>query len=561
LNTKDHVKPVTLFLAFFLLAGCGGSTPSKNFVLITIDTTRADKIGCYGGNKDVTPVLDAIAAKGVRFEKAYACVPITLPSHASILTGLYPHEHGVHDNGLFRLSDDQITVAEVLRDAGVSTAAFISSWVLEHQFGLNQGFDTYGGLVRQMEKPGGTIPERPAFEVSQSSIQWLLGAEEPFFLWIHYFDPHFPYAPPEPFKSRFKGREYEGEIAYADEEIGLVLEALRKKGCFDTTFVMVTSDHGEGLGERGEMTHGYFVYDSTVSVPLLLMGPEITAGKTISSTVSHVDIAPTVFDLLQVKDSLIRQGTSLLPLIEGNSREEPVYLESELPRISFGFQPVHGISHLGWKLIEAGEIELYAREDRLERENVLNSQRDRARTLSTALKKHQEVRLTSAEFNLSSADRAQRGALGYSAGQANQTVLKEKWKAGELLEIIELRDTTKTHMLQARLEEAEATARSLIERCKESYVGYEFLGTVLARQGEATPKNHPMRLEKYREAKDHLTKALEIQPALVDAHLNLAVCLHFLGDDDGAKRELQKVLELDPGHAQAKFLIDQMEKK
>ena len=291
-----------------------------NLLLITMDTTRADHLGCYGNTEASTPTLDRLAREGLRVERAIAVAPLTLPSHASILTGLYPPSHGVHDNGDYRLPDAALTLAERLTARGYATGAAVGSVVLDRSRGLSQGFASYDqpeGRTRAPHEGGAVgypdILERKGSAVTDAALRSLARTgRRPFFIWAHYFDPHADYTPPEPFARRFVGRPYDGEIAYMDAQISRLLEALRMSGRLDRTLVVVTADHGESLGEHGEQTHGLLLYDATLRVPLMLRYPRsIAPGSTLSGRlVSSVDILPTILDLLGLDAMPGVQGTS-----------------------------------------------------------------------------------------------------------------------------------------------------------------------------------------------------------------------------------------------------------
>ncbi|MFO8056815.1 MAG: sulfatase, partial [bacterium] len=241
----------------------------RNLLIVSIDTCRADRLGCYGYGNAKTPVIDSIAAQGVKMERAYAIQPITLPSHATILTGLHSFNHGVRDNGLYKLPREAVTMAEVLREKGYLTGAIISAFVLNEQFGLSQGFEHYDDRLSKEPTKSSGIAEIQASLVSERAVNWIeKNANKKWFLWLHYFDPHAPYVPPEKFKDA-TGDPYDGEIAYVDHELERVMNLLDRKNLRRKTVVIITSDHGEGLGEHEEATHGIFLYNSTMHVPMI----------------------------------------------------------------------------------------------------------------------------------------------------------------------------------------------------------------------------------------------------------------------------------------------------
>lgn len=329
-------------------------------VLITLDTTRADRLGCYGGRGGASPHLDGLARDGVLFRRAYAHVPLTAPSHASLLTGLLPPRHGVHDNGGYALGEEATTLAEAFVEAGYRTAAFVSAFVLDRRFGLARGFAAYeddvaaGGGERILDSVRGDV-------TVDRALAWLRsGDPRPVFAWVHLYDPHLPYEPPEPFATRFKDRPYEGEIAFMDAQVGRVLAALAARG--RPTLVAVVGDHGESLGEHQELTHSYFIYEGTQRVPFLLALPGwLPAGTVVEPVVRGVDLMPTVLEIAGLPVPGPLDGVSLVPLITLRSRREPgpAYLESYHPRLWWGARELLGLRTGHWLFIQSPRPELY----------------------------------------------------------------------------------------------------------------------------------------------------------------------------------------------------------
>lgn len=356
-----------LSLCLGIASGCGPGVPSaelgregSSILLVSLDTTRADRLGSYGRAQAGTPNLDALAARGVRFERAYATAPITLPSHASLLTGSYPPYHGIRDNGLFVLGEHVETLAETCAHAGYRTGAFVSAFPLLSMFGLDQGFEVYDD---EFESPSssahGNMIERQAEVTVEQAKRWLMALEdgERFFAWVHLFDPHAPMLAPHRFGMRFPSDPYQAEISYADFAIGELFATLEQLGRTETTLVTVTADHGESLGEHGEKTHALLIYDSTMHVPLIMAGPGIDA-RVLSDPVSLVDVPATLVELARIADggvfsrhggrSLARAMLNLEPL-----GEREIYLESHYPRLHHGWSELEGIMHGEWKLVQA----------------------------------------------------------------------------------------------------------------------------------------------------------------------------------------------------------------
>ena len=354
--------------ALLLVLGIACAPPMErpSVLLITLDTTRADRLGAYGKEQAGTRNLDALAREGALFEWAFTTVPITLPAHASILTGTYPDRHGVHDNG-WALPPEPVTLAEVLREADYRTAAFVSAFPLYSRFGLDRGFEVYDDKLPAQRTARRSVQQRFAQEVVEEASTWLtrLDPEDPFFLWVHFYDPHNAYWPPPPYTQWYASDLYQGEIAYMDEWIGELLEHLEEAGRADDTIVAVVADHGEALGEHGERTHAELIYNSTMRVPLILRGAHIDAGRRISEPVSVVDLLPTLLDLVSLEIPREVQGTSLAPALRGESPpSRSIYFESLYSRLHHGWSELRSIVREGWKYIEApaatGEGELYA---------------------------------------------------------------------------------------------------------------------------------------------------------------------------------------------------------
>jgi arylsulfatase A-like enzyme len=271
----------------------GVSTDNLNVVLITLDTLRADHLGAYGSTDVRTPNLDQLAREGVVFEQAMTSAPLTLPAHSSILTGQFPPRHGVRDNGGFFLGPEQVTMAEVLFNQGFKTGATVAAFVLDSKWGLDQGFATYQDDfdLTNVKAMSLASVKRPGNEVVDLALKWMEGvADQRFFSWLHLYDPHAPYESPEPYRSEYKGHPYRGAIAFTDAQVGRVLTFLKDRGIADRTIVIISGDHGESLGEHGEETHGFFIYESSMHVPLIVRAPfSNTVGRRVARPVRTVD--------------------------------------------------------------------------------------------------------------------------------------------------------------------------------------------------------------------------------------------------------------------------------
>ena len=388
--------------------GCSAEVPSGggvadargegpyNVVVVTLDTLRADHLGAYGFSEVATPAIDSLADDGVLFENAHSTTPLTLPAHTSMFTGNYPLRHGVIDNGGFLVPEEAETLAEVLGGAGYRTGGFVAAYVLDARWRIDQGFDHYvddfdvrGQRVIAM---GGV--QRPASEVVDHALDWLdetplatpprsseRASEQPFFMWLHMYDPHAPYDPPEPYKSRYPGRPYLGEVAYTDAQVGRLLEELRRRELLDSTLVVLTADHGESLGGHGEAQHGFFIYDEAMHVPLIMRLPfGDFGGRRRPEQVSIVDIMPTVLEIIGMDHDLQFQGRSLVPLMQSGSGSEDVtgkryiYSESWYARLHYGWSHLRALRDERYKLILSSAPELYdLREDPDEQHDLADS--------------------------------------------------------------------------------------------------------------------------------------------------------------------------------------------
>jgi arylsulfatase A-like enzyme/Flp pilus assembly protein TadD len=553
-----------------------------NVILFTLDTTRADHLGAYGYTDSKTPTIDALAKGGVLFRRAISSAPITLPAHSSIFTGLYPPAHGVRDNGTFSLRDDMTTLAEMLHDSGYATGAFVGAAVLERRYGLTQGFDVYDDDFSQgRRKQLFMYSERPCEQVTMKALQWLEQHKHaPFFTWLHFFDPHAAYDPPEPWATDYADRLYDGEIAYADHCIGTVVDALRSWGVWKDTLIVVTADHGESLGEHGEKTHGLFIYDATVHIPLIFHAPtHLPTGLTVDAVVSAVDIMPTTLALLGKAAPQPLDGKSLLPLMRG--RREPegrvAYSEALLPKYHYGWAELKGLTTQDWKLIDAPQAELYAlKQDPKELINVLDRERPRVRELTktlTAIAERTGVTESRLELDPETAERLR--GLGYiwtpEAEQATAGGAPPDPK--DMIHTHEQIQLGRELFRQDRFAEAAAAFQSVVTANPRSLSTYFDLASAYVEKGDMTaarqaldgalkldpqhPRAYTMlgaiegRSGNMDDAFKLLQRALEVNPRYLDAYVQLAALWGQKGELAKAEETVRQALHLVPTHTNA----------
>jgi arylsulfatase A-like enzyme/tetratricopeptide (TPR) repeat protein len=512
-----------------------------NVVVLTLDTLRADRLGCYGFHGIETPNIDAVASEGVLFEQATSTVPLTLPSHASIFTGLIPPHHGVRDNGGFFVEEKTTTLAERMKEGGYATGAFIGAWVLDSRWGLDQGFDVYSDrfdLSKYKVVNLGTVQKR-GDEVMDLALAWLEGVRaEKFFAWVHLYDPHTPYEPPEPFLSRYPGQKYLGEVAYTDQVVGRLVSWLKNAGVWDRTILVLLADHGESLGEHGENTHTFFVYDATLHVPLVVRTPWGDHGRS-RAQVSTVDVMPTVLDLVGLPPQPEIDGHSLARLVlrPATGMPEIAYSETYFPRFHFGWQHLRSMRDGRWKYIEAPTPELYdVQQDPGEARNVCGAFPTRAEDLRLRLVQMagSGVQAAPDEAALDPETLQRLAALGYVGGGPRvdpEAVLPDpKDKIGLFEKMGDARSLAK----KESLEEAVAAIRAVIAEDPGIIDAHTSLGGWLRE------------LKRPQEAIAAYKQALEIDPKNEMALAALAEAYRVQGQPDAAIEGYRTVLKLEP---------------
>ncbi len=516
---------------------------SANILLLTLDTTRADHLGCYGYREARTPNLDRLAREGVRFASAYCPAPLTLPSHTTILTGLEPFRHGVRNNGHY-LPAEVKTVTETLKARGYRTAAFVSSFSVDSRFGLDRGFEVYDDTF-QADLPFKTMnAERRAADTFSRFTRWLdQNYRSQFFCWVHFYDPHLPYDPPEPFSREFGDRPYDGEIAYMDVYVGRILEALEEKGILGRTIIIVAGDHGEGLGDRVELGHGVFLYEETVRVPLVFWNQQVfTRPAVVESRVRLTDVAPTILSWLRAPEEAAgMQGQSLEGYFQRKEKKDrDAIIETFYPRENFGWSELVGIISGRWKFIQSPRPELFdLRADPQERMNVFSGNQELAAELKQKL---ESVLLGATPAGSTGAARPEDlerlRSLGYlnlapARGQSAYPAPKEK------IDLLRLIQEAQAYEYQEKYDLAEQAYLRILEETPDSPASYVNLALARARQ------------QKMDEAIAVLNRGLERLPdseiLLVRLGHTYAVAGKFLL----ALKTMEKVLQLNPRNVDA----------
>jgi len=559
-----------------LLAGCprARSAP-RNILLLTLDTTRADALSCSGNARASTPFLDQVAEEGVQLDRMFSASPVTLPSHATILTGTYPLWHGARDNGGYRLDGSNVTLAEILAAEGFRTGAFIAAFPLDRRFGTDQGFDHYDDdLSRGRRAASFTFTERGAAAIVDSFLSWDgWRGEDPFFAWLHFFDAHAPYVPPPQALARVSD-PYLAEVSGVDEEIGRLLDVLRREGVLDDTLLVVVGDHGEGLGDpHDELSHGIYLYDETIRVPCLIRHPgSLPRGRVFDAPVSTVDLLPTMLELLSVDVPGVAQGQSLVSHFRGQpwtDADRPIYAETILPHGQFGWSALCSVRDARWKYVRAPRSELYDLvEDPREQQNLIDSHPEVAAKMEQKLG---AVR-TAMSRDLSSlghfavdaeAVRALE-ALGYLQGTRQEGTAREDPLEVALKRNRDPKDFVRSYVLvedarmlqrEKRPDEAERLYRTALDIDPENLEALTNYGVLLL---------HEQRLV---EAKGLLQKVIDLAPGNAGGHYGMGFVKDELckaaaeaGDElaaDQLSKEAQRsyleAVRLDPYHVDARL--------
>jgi arylsulfatase A-like enzyme/Flp pilus assembly protein TadD len=518
----------------------------QNVLLITIDTLRADALGSYGG-RAATPNLDRLAENGLRFTFAHAHAVMTLPSHASILTGRYPFDHGVRDNAGYRLDEQAETLAEIARRSGLATGAFVGAFPLDRQFGLAQGFDVYrdvGG--RGVAEGDFAFTERRAEEVVAEARTWIEQQPGKWFVWVHVFDPHASYAPPAPFDTHYSGDPYAGEVAYVDHALGPLLKTARRSS--RRTTVVVTADHGEGLGDHGEVTHGTLAYESTLKVPLILAqvgaqvgpGTDASRGRVVHAPVGHVDIVPTIAGLIGMSLPSDLPGRTLLDAEVGDLRRKLTYFEAMTPMLKRGWAPLSGViagrdKYISLPIEEMYNLEIDPREER----NLVAEAGSRVAALAADLGRLGAA-LPGKERSESAEVRSRLQALGYVSGSAPRKArYTEADDPKRLIDVDRLMMEGIDFYRRGRTADAMAAYRAVIARRPDMGLAYRRLAFLQWEAGAPADAIATMR------------SALEKIGPDIDIEIRLGTYLAETGNAQEAIPILQRVTTAQPDKSEA----------
>jgi arylsulfatase A-like enzyme/predicted Zn-dependent protease len=539
--------------AGLLMAGRRADRRAPNVLVVSIDTLRADRVGSYGHRSAGTPALDRLAARGVRFSNASTTTPLTLPAHTSLFTGLFPEGHGVRDNGGFYVSPDAVTLAELLRARGYRTGGFVGAFVLDGRWGVRQGFDTYFDEfdLSKTELPGLDAIQRRGGDVVDRALEWLgAGDGRPFFAFVHLYDPHTPYEAPEPFRSRFPRTlegSYDAEIAYADFQVSRLIEALERSGDIDRTIVIALGDHGEALGAHGEQTHGFFIYEETIRIPLLIAGPGLPT-RVVGEPVRIVDVLPTALELVGAPAPANLQGRSLLPAIRGERLDLLTYSESWYPRHHYGWSELRAVQDGRYKLVRAPKPELYDLQvDPHETVNLIDKQPGTAQALGRAL--DDLIARTTRAVGSQQPERVdpeveeRLRALGYVGATVSRRVLEDRPRGDpkDKIHLYTLLRQAGQDSTDGRLDDAIAKVRRALVEDPEIVEAHTMLG------------NLHFKADRLGDSVTAYRRALELDPEHLGATMSLAMTYKAMDRLDDAQAGFERALALDERDGKALF--------
>jgi arylsulfatase A-like enzyme/predicted Zn-dependent protease len=538
--------------------GGPGAGP-RSVLLISIDTLRADRLGSYGHTAAATPVLDALAARGLRFEQAATVVPLTLPAHSSLMTGTFPSFHGVRDNGAFYLDESMTTLAEVLQPLGYRTGGFVGAFVLDRRWGIAQGFADFFDQfdLSKFEMAGGLdAAQRPGREVVDHALAWLeRDTTQPFFAWVHLYDPHAPYTPPEPYRSQFPATAqgaYDGEVAATDAEVGRLLSSLEASGRLASTIVVVVGDHGEMLGEHGEQQHGFFVYDAAVRIPLIVAGPGVPA-RDVSEQVRIVDVMPTILDLVGADVPAAVQGTSLMPLGRGEPLDLLAFSETWYPRYHYGWSELTAVRDGRFKFIAAPRRELYdIQADPGELRDLSAENPRMADALERGLRDMASKTATRTGPQqpraVDPAVEQQLRALGYVGSGVTRAAMADKPRGDpkDKIGLYNLLKRAAQDSVDGKLDDGIAKVREVLAADPEVIEAFTMLGNMHTKAGRPA------------DAIAAYQRALAVDPEHEGSAWSLALAYRAAGKNEEARAGFERVMQLNPRGAKPLYQLAEL---
>ncbi len=550
MKIKSPVRIIVSFLFLLLITAISPAAQAglfkkeqPNILFIIVDTLRSDHLGCYGYQDIKTPNIDNLAKRGTLFENVITSAPLTLPAHVSIFTSTFPQFNKVRDNGSYQLPEDSVTLADRLKEKQYKTAAFVSTVVLDKEFGLDKGFDLYDDkmvesphkqLIKSMEG------ERPADLTTAVALEWLnKNKDEKFFLWVHYYDPHTVYNPPAPYNETYKDNLYDGEIAFVDKYIGELLTGLKNLGLEENTVIIFAGDHGEGLGQHMESQHAVFLYDTTLKVPLIFSYPKkIPKGKTIKEQVRLVDIMPTLLDLIRIKKNKDIQGRSLLRAIRGKGRLKavPAYSESFYAKFHYNWSELQSWRTEQWKYIKSSEPELFnVKEDPLELKNLIDERQDVANKMDADLEAFFLRTTSDVEEKKVVVDQETREKL-MSLGYVQGSIGSEDGLPAprEMIRILDGLDLAGRMANEGQVKEAMDIYTEILELDPDNIAANMHLATCYKS------------LDKYDEAIEYFRRAIALNPDEFQGHSDLGNVYKSMGRIDEAFAEFELALAIAP---------------
>ena len=536
------------------------STP--NVIVITIDTLRADHLGCYGYKQIKTPNIDALAADSARFDHAYTPVPVTLPAHTVIFTGTYPMLSGIHDFSANKLSPEQPTLASLLKEHGYTTGAVIGSAVLDRRFGLDHGFDFYYDHFdfSRLQESNLDEMERPGNVVADTALHWLANNyQKKFFLWMHLYDPHYPYRPPAPYSEQYASHLYDGEIAFADAQVGRLIHFLKGRNLYQNAVIILAGDHGESLGEHGEKTHGFFIYNATLHVPLIIHRPgahvATKISKPISDPVSLADITPTLLHILKLDVPAQVQGQNLLPLLMGKQAPEPrsLYSETFLPRLHFNWSELRGVKTANYHFIDAPKPELYdLSKDPDETQNLFLQKKAVAEEmrlkLAALIRDYSAGHELAEKTGLDPALMERLKSLGYAgfSGGGNPTVSNRNLPdPKDRIQVYELISDAMSESQHGEYAQSTEKLNAALKTEPDSVAVHYLLGLDY------------YRMRAYEDSVEHLRRVLQLSPDYALAAFQLGLAYARTGRFDDAIATFKRTLELDSTNFSAAYNLGQ----